>query len=95
MYLFMLIYTQKLLFCLFKLELNDNDFFLAHKYHSRHEFVADVEQILQNCVIYNGKDSPYTQKAEALVKTCRSTLEEVSIDSFNLCEVLPKYVGHD
>ncbi|XP_075228523.1 TATA-box binding protein associated factor 1 isoform X4 [Lycorma delicatula] len=48
----------------------------SHKYHSRHEFVADVEQILQNCIIYNGKDSPYTQKAEALVKTCKATLEE-------------------
>lgn len=51
--------------------------FSAHKYHSRHEFLLDIEQILQNCVLYNGKDSPYTEKAEQLVKACRATLDEV------------------
>ncbi|XP_063240070.1 transcription initiation factor TFIID subunit 1 isoform X2 [Bacillus rossius redtenbacheri] len=48
----------------------------SHKYHNRHEFLADIERILQNCVLYNGKDSTYTQKAETLVKVCRATLEE-------------------
>ncbi|XP_011313489.1 transcription initiation factor TFIID subunit 1, partial [Fopius arisanus] len=48
----------------------------AHKYHSRHEFVRDVEQILENCVQYNGKDSTYTMKAEVLVKICKETLDE-------------------
>ncbi|KAL3284682.1 hypothetical protein HHI36_018831 [Cryptolaemus montrouzieri] len=48
----------------------------AHKYHSRFEFLGDIEQILENCVLYNGKDSPFTEKAEQLVKVCRSTLEE-------------------
>lgn len=49
----------------------------AHKYHSRHEFLRDIEQILENCTLYNGKDSPLTNKAELLVKVCKDTLEEV------------------
>ncbi|KAF2894065.1 hypothetical protein ILUMI_12106 [Ignelater luminosus] len=48
----------------------------AHKYHSRHEFLVDVQQILENCILYNGKDSPFTQKAEALVRVCKFTLDE-------------------
>lgn len=52
--------------------------FLAHKYHNRHEFLRDTEQILENCTIYNGKDSTYTQKAEQLVKICKKTLDEVN-----------------
>lgn len=48
----------------------------AHKYHSRHEFLKDVEQILENCTIYNGKESPFTKKAELLVKVCKETLDE-------------------
>lgn len=52
-------------------------FFLAHKYHSRHEFLRDIEQILENCTLYNGKDSPLTNKAELLVKVCKDTLDEV------------------
>ncbi|VEN63707.1 unnamed protein product [Callosobruchus maculatus] len=48
----------------------------AHKYHSRHEFLVDIEQILQNCVLYNGKESPFTEKAEQLVKVCKATLDE-------------------
>lgn len=50
--------------------------FVAHKYHSRHEFLVDVQQILENCILYNGKDSPFTQKAEQLVKICKATLDE-------------------
>lgn len=48
----------------------------SHKYHSRKEFLDDVEKILNNCILYNGKESPFTQKAEALVKAARQTLEE-------------------
>lgn len=51
--------------------------FLAHKYHSRHEFLGDIQQILENCILYNGKDSPFTLKAEQVVKMCRLTLDEV------------------
>lgn len=52
--------------------------FVAHKYHDRFEFLSDVEQILKNCELYNGKESPFTQKAELVVKICRETLDEVS-----------------
>lgn len=48
----------------------------THKYHSRHEFLVDIQQILENCILYNGKDSQYTQKAEQLVKVCKATLQE-------------------
>ncbi|KAK4872343.1 hypothetical protein RN001_014372 [Aquatica leii] len=48
----------------------------AHKYHSRHEFLVDVQQILENCTLYNGKDSQFTHKAEAIVNVCRGTLDE-------------------
>ncbi|XP_066586394.1 transcription initiation factor TFIID subunit 1 isoform X2 [Prorops nasuta] len=48
----------------------------AHKYHSRQEFIRDIEQILENCTIYNGKESPFTHKAELLVKVCKETLDE-------------------
>lgn len=57
---------------------------LAHKYHNRHEFLVDVQQILENCILYNGKDSPFTQKAEQLVKIAKDTLEEVSSNSISL-----------
>lgn len=51
----------------------------AHKYHNRYEFLSDVEQILKNCELYNGKDSPFTQKATLVVRICRETLEGVSL----------------
>lgn len=72
------------------MSLTDKDAFIlisAHKYHSRQEFLTDVERILQNCVLYNGKDSSYTQKAEALFKAAQETLEEVSepvVQDYNL-----------
>ena len=56
----------------------------AHKYHNRYEFLADIERILENCILYNGKDSTYTQKAEKMVQVCRTTLDEVSVLVFKL-----------
>jgi hypothetical protein len=56
--------------------------FSAHKYHNRYEFLADIERILENCILYNGKDSTYTQKAEKMVNVCRTTLDEVSCPNF-------------
>lgn len=64
---------------IFKITSNQTKYyFSAHKYHSRHEFLVDIEQILENCVLYNGKESPFTEKAETLVKACKLTLDEVS-----------------
>jgi hypothetical protein len=54
----------------------------AHKYHNRYEFLADIERILENCILYNGKDSTYTHKAEKMVNVCRTTLEEVRFQNF-------------
>ncbi|CAG9761722.1 unnamed protein product [Ceutorhynchus assimilis] len=49
---------------------------ISHRYYNRHDFQADVEQILENCILYNGKDSPFTEKAELLVQTCKAALDE-------------------
>ncbi|XP_015602536.1 transcription initiation factor TFIID subunit 1 isoform X2 [Cephus cinctus] len=48
----------------------------AHKYHSRHDFMRDIEQILENCTVYNGKESPFTKKAETVIKVCKELLDE-------------------
>ncbi|XP_047488468.1 transcription initiation factor TFIID subunit 1-like isoform X2 [Penaeus chinensis] len=47
-----------------------------HKYHSRAEFMADMELILTNSVRYNGQDSSFTQKAETLLQVCKESLAE-------------------
>nr|XP_018902266.1 PREDICTED: transcription initiation factor TFIID subunit 1-like [Bemisia tabaci] len=46
----------------------------AHKYHSRQEFLHDIELILENCILYNGKDSSFTQQAEQLVSITKEAL---------------------
>ncbi|KAJ1525331.1 hypothetical protein ONE63_010152 [Megalurothrips usitatus] len=48
----------------------------AHKYHNRQEFLKDIEQILQNCICYNGKESVYTKKAETIYNVVISQLNE-------------------
>lgn len=50
----------------------------AHKYHNREEFLYDVDLILENSIAYNGEESQFTEKARALGRICRETLEEVS-----------------
>ncbi|KAK0086570.1 hypothetical protein PV325_002974 [Microctonus aethiopoides] len=47
----------------------------AHKYHNRHEFLRDIEQILENCALYNTKESPLTKQAEIVVKIAKETLD--------------------
>jgi len=54
-------------------------FVSGHKYHNRKEFMHDIEQILQNCVQYNGQSSPYSAKAQILVKAAEDLLAEVII----------------
>lgn len=49
-----------------------------HKYHSRTEFMHDMELILTNSVRYNGQDSAFTQKAEILLQVTKDSLAEVS-----------------
>lgn len=49
----------------------------AHKYHSRAEFLADVELIANNCEQYNGNTSSFTDQAKLLVEFSRKALDEV------------------
>ncbi|KAF0298206.1 Transcription initiation factor TFIID subunit 1 [Amphibalanus amphitrite] len=51
-----------------------------HKYHSSREFVADFELLLENCITYNGKESSFTEKAQALVDAVKSTVEKYEDD---------------
>lgn len=57
--------------------------FPGHKYHSCQEFLTDIELIYNNCVLYNGVDSPFTLKAECLLTTSKSLLGEVKISVYN------------
>lgn len=60
----------------------------AHKYHSRAEFVGDIQLIANNCEQYNGPESTFTKQAKFLVDFARNALDEVmkfqSIEYFNL-----------
>ena len=47
-----------------------------HKYHSRAEFMSDMELISTNSVRYNGQDSSFSQKAQILLKVCKESLAE-------------------
>lgn len=49
----------------------------AHKYHNRYEFLKDIELILENCILYNGPESPFTAKAQAVYTVCKNTLIQV------------------
>ncbi|XP_037910415.1 transcription initiation factor TFIID subunit 1 isoform X2 [Hermetia illucens] len=48
----------------------------AHKYHSRAEFLADIELIATNCEQYNGAESNFTQNAKVLLHEAKSALAE-------------------
>lgn len=47
----------------------------SHKYHSRHEFLADIELILSNSALYNGPESQVTEKAQRLVEETKLALD--------------------
>ena len=49
----------------------------AHKYHTREQFMEDVELIYVNCLSYNGPDSNFTQTARKLMEVCRDSINEV------------------
>ncbi|VVD00816.1 transcription initiation factor TFIID subunit 1 isoform X1 [Leptidea sinapis] len=48
----------------------------AHKYHSRAEFLYDVQLLVDNCRAYNGPNSQFTRQAEALLKVTQESLEK-------------------
>lgn len=50
---------------------------LAHKYHSRAEFLHDIQLIASNCEQYNGPESELTKDARILVEFTKGALDEV------------------
>ncbi|XP_037823798.1 transcription initiation factor TFIID subunit 1 isoform X1 [Lucilia sericata] len=48
----------------------------AHRYHSRAEFLADIELIATNCEQYNGSESRFTKNAKHILEYARSQLDE-------------------
>ncbi|XP_061713687.1 transcription initiation factor TFIID subunit 1 [Cydia pomonella] len=48
----------------------------AHKYHSRAEFLRDIQLIVDNCKAYNGLNSQFTRQAEAILKVTQEALEQ-------------------
>jgi len=46
----------------------------SHKYHSRQEFITDMELIFQNSLAFNGENSEFTLKARVIVDTVLDTL---------------------
>jgi len=54
-----------------------NAYFSAHKYHSRADFLSDINLIASNCRQYNGLESTFTKQAEMLFDFTKNALEEV------------------
>ncbi|XP_068631569.1 transcription initiation factor TFIID subunit 1 [Battus philenor] len=48
----------------------------AHKYHSREDFLKDVQLLVDNCRAYNGVNSQFTRQAETILKVTRESLEQ-------------------
>merc|ERR1712183_723780 len=46
----------------------------SHKYHSRQEFITDMELIYQNPLVFNGENSEFTVKARVICDTVLDTL---------------------
>lgn len=53
-------------------------YFTDHVYHSRAEYLADMELIASNCEQYNGSEAQYTNYAKKMVEFAYTQLEEVS-----------------
>ncbi|XP_013199879.1 transcription initiation factor TFIID subunit 1 isoform X2 [Amyelois transitella] len=48
----------------------------AHKYHSRDEFLRDIQLLVDNCRAYNGPNSQFTRQAEEILKVTQEALEK-------------------
>ncbi|XP_030373648.1 transcription initiation factor TFIID subunit 1 isoform X4 [Scaptodrosophila lebanonensis] len=62
----------------------------AHHYHSRAEYMADIELVAANCEQYNGGESRYTKFAKRLVEYTRTQLEEFAEHCAQLEENIAK-----
>lgn len=56
----------------------------SHRYHSRTDFLSDLELIATNSEKFNGIDSEVTRNALLLVDLARSSLEGLQIDGIEL-----------
>lgn len=50
----------------------------AQKYHSRVEFLSDIELIVQNCEQYNGLEHTLTMQAKLLFSEAQTSIDELS-----------------
>ncbi|XP_047505448.1 transcription initiation factor TFIID subunit 1 [Pieris napi] len=48
----------------------------AHKYHSRAEFLRDIQLLVDNCRAYNGLNSQFTRQAEAVLQVTQESLDQ-------------------
>ncbi|XP_052759562.1 transcription initiation factor TFIID subunit 1 isoform X2 [Galleria mellonella] len=48
----------------------------AHKYHSREEFLRDIQLLVDNCRAYNGPNSQFTRQAEEILRVTQEALEQ-------------------
>ncbi|KAG7302944.1 hypothetical protein JYU34_012938 [Plutella xylostella] len=48
----------------------------AHKYHSRAEFLRDIQLLVDNCRAYNGPTSQFTRQAETILNVTQEALEQ-------------------
>jgi len=46
------------------------------RYRTREEFLADVDLIVNNCILYNREISPLTATARKMATACRECLKE-------------------
>lgn len=67
--------------------------FTGHVYHSRAEYLADLELIASNCEQYNGSEAQYTNYAKKMVEYAYTQFEEVSGWTEYLCyQLIPLLV---
>ncbi|KAH9633342.1 hypothetical protein HF086_004056 [Spodoptera exigua] len=49
----------------------------AHKYHSRNDFLRDIQLLVDNCRAYNGPNSQFTRQAEIILKVTQEALDQM------------------
>eukprot|EP00731_Ephydatia_muelleri_P031270 Em0022g784a len=61
-----------------------------HKYQCREELIADINQIVENSITYNGPSSPYTKTAELMRMVGLQALESAAESISKLEEQIPQ-----
>ncbi|XP_032593428.1 transcription initiation factor TFIID subunit 1 isoform X2 [Drosophila grimshawi] len=61
-----------------------------HVYHSRAEYLADIDLIASNCEQYNGSEAQYTKNAKKIVEHAHSELQKVADHCSQLEENIKK-----